>query len=364
MKKILLINWRDIQNPEAGGAETYYHELFRRLDSQKWDITVLTHRYSGSESTTLQDGLKVKRIGNKFTFNFSALLYVLRNKRRFDLVIEDLNKLPFFTPLVYRGKRLHLLMHLFGKTIFSEIHPLMALYIYVLEWLIGPLYRREHFIAISQSTRDELQRKCRKAHIHIVEPGIDTGFFYPSAPKANPPRICHVGRIKRYKNVMFLIESHVELLEEFPDLQLHIAGTGDQLEQCQRRARELGIEKNVVFYGYISEEKKRDLISSSLAFVNPSIKEGWGITTIEANMCGTIAICSNVAGLRDSVRDGATGSLFTLNDTASYVAAVRCYVSDERYRREIEQNAKHHGATYRWDNLARRLDTILSNHME
>lgn len=43
-KKILLINWRDIKNPEAGGAELYFHEIFKRLNQRDYDVTVLAHR--------------------------------------------------------------------------------------------------------------------------------------------------------------------------------------------------------------------------------------------------------------------------------------------------------------------------------
>ena len=88
MEKNLLINWRDIKNPEAGGAEIYYHEIFRRLAGGDFAITVLSHRFPGAPTTETIDGVNVIRHGCKRFFNYQIIPYLLKVHHHYDLVIE------------------------------------------------------------------------------------------------------------------------------------------------------------------------------------------------------------------------------------------------------------------------------------
>ncbi|MFH1761755.1 MAG: glycosyltransferase family 1 protein, partial [bacterium] len=97
-KRILLINWRDIKNPEAGGAEVYYHEIFKRLAcSDKYDITVLSHYYNGAQRYEDFEGIHIIRKGSRSFFNYSVIPFVRTNGHKYDLIMEDINKIPFFT---------------------------------------------------------------------------------------------------------------------------------------------------------------------------------------------------------------------------------------------------------------------------
>ncbi len=71
MKKILLVNWRDILNPEAGGAEIHYHEIFKRIANNKaFDISILSTAWNGSLKNEFVDGLEIIRKGSPNLFNF------------------------------------------------------------------------------------------------------------------------------------------------------------------------------------------------------------------------------------------------------------------------------------------------------
>ncbi|MBN1307358.1 MAG: glycosyltransferase family 4 protein, partial [Chitinispirillaceae bacterium] len=226
MKRILLINWRDIKNPEAGGAEIYYHEIFRRIAAKGCAITVLAHRFRDAPEREEVDGITVIRRGSKFLFNFAIIPFLLRNRARFDLVVEDLNKIPFFTPLYLRCPRLHLVMHFFGAEIFREALFPAALYIYFMEKLAALCYRGELFVAISESTAREIERFPVPRHrIGIVEPGVDTSFYRPVCPKADPPVLAYLCRLMKYKNVQFIIRALPLLQKSIPDLSLEIGGT-------------------------------------------------------------------------------------------------------------------------------------------
>jgi len=364
-RKILLINWRDIHNPEAGGAEIYYHEIFKRFSSEKWEVTVLAHAYTGASSKERIDGIKVIRIGTKFLFNYAVIPFILKYHRRYDVIIEDLNKIPFFTPLYCKSPRIQLVMHLFGKTIYQEAPWPFAAYVHFMEKQIKRFYRNEHFISISQSTADEMRSFGHQDYIYpIVEPGIDCKYFYPSKPKASFPKLVYISRLKKYKNAQFLIRALPKLQQRVPTARLFIAGSGDYLPQLKKLTKQMAIEHSVVFLGRISEEEKRDLLSEATLFVNPSIKEGWGINNIEANLCGTVSLSSNVAGLRDSVKNNETGMLFEYNNVHDFIDKATQLLTDPVLLKRLEQGAKAYGKTFTWDAMSEKMEDALNNILE
>ena len=361
MKKLLLINWRDIKNPEAGGAEIYYHEIFKRLAERGYSISVLSHWWQGAERHEMIDGITVIRKGSKWLFNFEIIPYLLRHQDEYDLIIEDLNKIPFFTPLyLHRRPRLHLVMHFFGTAIFREALFPAALYVFCMEKLVPLFYREERFVAISHSTAREIERfPVAPERIGIVEPGIDIRYFKRTSDKASPPVLAYLGRLMKYKNVQFLIKALPRLLERFPELRLEIAGTGDYLPSLQTLAKKLQIAERVLFLGRISEEEKLNLLSRASLFVNPSSKEGWGINNIEANLCGTISLSSNVPGLRDSVIDGETGLLYTPDNLNDYCTKVIVVLTDTDRRTAMEKAAFKRARELDWNIIADRMAEYL-----
>lgn len=364
VKKILIINWRDIKNPEAGGAEMYYHEIFRRLVSKGYDVSVLAHAFDGGASEELVDGIRVIRRGKWFVFNYSAMNYVNRHQLEYNLIIEDINKIPFFTPLYVKRKRLHMVMHFFRKSIFRETNFVFAVYVYLMESLVSLFYRKESFVAISESTSTDIQNMgIKKERISIVEPGIDTSYFYPSKPKSNPPVLAYIGRIMKYKNVQFIIRALSELRKTVPGVVFEVGGSGDYIETLKNLAKEMGVADAVIFAGRISEEYKRDLLSKASLFVNPSAKEGWGINNIEANLCGTVSLSSNVAGLRDSVIDGVTGLLYKPDDIEDFCSKASSVLIDAAKRESLEKNAMDRAKNLSWDKITDKMEQVIRNYL-
>jgi len=360
IRKILVINWRDMNNPEAGGAEIYYHEIFRRLVDRGFDITVLSHSWTGASTDDQTGRIHVIRKGNKFLFNFSIIPYIIRNSKKFDLIIENINKVPFLTPLFARTTRLHIVHHFFEKTIFRETVFPLALYIYLMEKTIGVFYKKEKFIAVSESTKTEIENfGVSDQSISIVSPGINTSFFYQSKPKNKGPLLVYVGRLMKYKNVQFIIRAFPKIKEKYPDAELKIAGSGGYLKELKLLCADLGIENSVQFVGWISEEQKRDLLSSATIFVNPSHKEGWGINNIEANLCGTVSLSNNVPGLRDSVQNNVTGLLYEPENIEDFVAKAQMLISDKKLRSKLEANALERAKSLDWDKIALKMENVL-----
>jgi glycosyltransferase involved in cell wall biosynthesis len=361
--RILLINWRDIAHPEAGGAEVHAHEIFRRLAAAGNEVTFLTCAWPGCESEVEIDGIRSIRGGKNMTFNYAVpgLMKKLDVDRNFDIVIEDVNKIPFNTPKHTSLPRLILFHHLFGSTIFREASFPIAFYVWLWERMIPRFYRNEWVQVVSRDTRSELLELGFDAEkIQVVYNGIDSAQYSPpddgaGRSAAEEPYILYMGRIKRYKRLELILEAF-ERAARFGlgnRTKLIFAGLGDDYKRLEKKASELGISHRVSFLGRVSEEQKTDLLRYALCVVNPSPKEGWGITNMEAAACGAPVVASRSPGLRESVRDGKTGYLFTPGDVAQFSARVVQIASDQALRERMSAAAREFALSVTWEEAAR-----------
>ncbi len=381
--RILVINWRDIRNPEAGGAEVHLHETFSRIAAWGHEVILLCSRFPGAAASEQIDGIDVIRHGGKWTFNLTAPWYYRRRlaRRSFDVVIEDINKIPALMPWFLNGPPLMVLLHhLFGTTFYREINPVLATYLYFMERLIPRVYRRCHFEAVSESTRDELVGMGVAAdRISVVHNGLDARFLdagnmgataapdrknAPADPdRREPGLVIYLGRLKKYKNVDHLIQAMAIVREEVPDARLVIVGTGDRRRALEVLTRSMGLDDAVRFTGFVSEEEKLRLLTRAEVAACPSSKEGWGITVIEANACGVPVVAARVPGLRDAVVDGETGVLVSPGDREAMARALIGLLRDREERERLAGNAVARSRLYTWENTARQTLQIIQRTM-
>jgi glycosyltransferase involved in cell wall biosynthesis len=364
--KILVVNWQDIRHPQSGGAEVHLHEVFSRIVAMGHEVTLSCSHFPGAPREEMIGGIRVVREGGRLLFNFRFLLaYLTRfRKQPFDVVVDDMNKIPFFSPLFVRKALYGVTHHLFGRSIFLETNPLIALYVFCMESLAILVYRAAQtpFIVGSPSTRRELsQRGFPEERVHLVHYGVDHSFFRPGGTaRSVTPLIGYFGRLKRYKSVDHLLRALPSVLATHPSLRVVIVGEGDDRPRLEALARELRLEQAVEFTGFVSEDQKLSLLQQMWFKVTTSSKEGWGLTVIEANACGTPVIASNVQGLRDAVRDGETGLLYTFGDIADLSSKIAMLLNDQALRERLAANALTWAGTFDWEIAAHRTLTLLT----
>ena len=125
------------------------------------------------------------------------------------------------------------------------------------------------------------------------------------------------------------------MIARFPHLKAVVAGEGDDTDRLTALTHELGLDAAVEFTGYITEAQKVDLLRRAWFTVTTSLKEGWGLTVVEANACGTPSIAADVPGLRDAVREGETGLLYTHGDSAALSACMFRLLEDGALRSRL-----------------------------
>jgi glycosyltransferase involved in cell wall biosynthesis len=355
--RILIFNWQCIKNPKGGGAEVHMHEIFKRIAAMGHEVTLFCSMFEGADKEEVIDGIKIIRQGSRSLFNF----YVPhRYKKQFrfenyDLVIDDINKIPFYTPLYIRNKPLLAISHhFFGKSIFREAGIISGSYVYISEKLVDYVYTKTPFVVVSQSTLDEfLARGFDRENFFIVQNAI-TQSDYPMKVlnKDDHPSIAYFGRMKKYKCVDHLLQAFALVLKDHPTSQLNMLGTGDFLPYLKNIAKDLNIDNNTQFFGYVTDEQKVYMLSKSWAAVNTSQKEGWGITNIEANACGTPVISADVPGLRDSVSTGQSGLLYEHGNIRELADILIKLIKNKEKREYLSEGAVKWAKSFSWDKSA------------
>jgi glycosyltransferase involved in cell wall biosynthesis len=354
LMRLLVVNWQDRENPQAGGAELHLHEIFGRIAERGHEVTLLCSGWEGAPPRIVLDGIDVHRVGTRFTFQFLAHRYYRRHLASLshDVLIEDVNKIPLYTPFWGARRNLTVVPHLMGTTVFQEAPFPMAAMVWMLERPFGIAYRKTPFEAISESTRDDLAARGIPADsVRVIYCGIDWKRYTPEpSVRAAAPVFAYLGRLKRYKGVDIVIRAFAAMANR--DARLEIAGSGDYRPELEALVRSLDLGSRVRCLGFVNETEKLALLRRAWALTFASPKEGWGITNLEAAACATPVVASDSPGLRESVRDGETGLLVPHGDVAAMARAMERIASDRKLVDEFGASGRRFAETFTWDRAA------------
>ena len=361
--QLLAVNFRDPAHPEAGGAELHLEEILLEALRRGFEVTWLASGFPGGAPDDTHRGMRIVRRGNWWNFN-AVVPGVLRGEFSHpapDLVVEDINKVPCFTPLWTRAPVAVIVPHLFGTTAFQEVSWPIAGYVQVLESLITRVYRGCRFLAISESTRDDLTRRgIPSDHVSVVHCGLDHETYRVRTGEKTPyPSVLSVGRLRRYKGVDWLIRTFPRVRSRVPEARLLVIGGGPDRPRLERMLHASGAEHHVEFLGFLPRAEKARRMREAWVVVQPSPKEGWGLTVIEAGACGTAVVAADSPGLRDSVRRDETGLLVPYGDDMALAGSIVRVLQDEELRRRLSEAGRRWSARFQWAECASRsMDSI------
>lgn len=350
--KILVVNWQDKENPLAGGAEIHLHEIFERLAARGHLVTLLCGGWPDCPPRATLSGIDVHRVGTRQTFALKVGSHWTRHFRDqpFDILFEDINKAPLYTPLWGgQARTVACVPHLFGGTAFQELAWPLATAVWLSERPLPLVYANVPFQAISDGTADDLvHRGIARDHVKVIHPGVSFDHYTPNAAERSPhPVFSYVGRLKKYKGVDLVIRAFAKLNDRSATLE--IAGAGDYRPTLEALATSLDLGARVRFLGFISEREKLSLLRRSWAVALASPKEGWGLTNVEAEACATPVVASNSPGIRESVRDGDTGFLVRHGDIEGLAAAFQRLAGSRELVTSMGAKARAFAETFTWD---------------
>lgn len=360
-RRILFLNWRDLANPAAGGAEAYAEQIALRFSRAGALVTLVTSTYRDAPPHEWANGYLVLREGGRFGVYRAAARHLRRYGHLYDAVVDFQNGIPFFAPLwVPTSTAVVCVLHHVHQAQFNMYFrwPLNHVGRVLEATASRRVYRGRQFVAVSPSTRAEMRRQLRlREPVQIVPNGV------ASAPARRPARSPHpsiavVTRLTSHKQLDHLLDAVPDLVCRWPDLQVDLAGTGPAREHLLSHVRRLGLDRTVRLPGRVSEQVKSDLLSRAWLTVAPSLAEGWGLTVLEANALGTPAVAYDVPGLRDAVRHGRTGWLVPAGDGLSTALADALDELPQRHQFFAEQ-AQAWAARFSWDASAERFASVL-----
>lgn len=338
--RILFLNRRDIKNPAGGGAEVYTHEIARGL-TERYNciVNVFSSRFASSKKEEIIDGVRYIRKGNEFTVHFWGLLYALKHRKEFELVIDEFNGIGFFTFFLPQSI---LLIHQLYREFWLRGLGLFGVFPYFFEPIILKFYKNKMAITVSNSTKNDLESLGFK-QIHIVMNALRNKPLDSVPEKLRIPTMVFLGRLKPTKKPEDGIEIFKRIKEKIKDAQLWIIGQGPEEKNLKQKAEKID---GITFWGWVDDEKKMELLSKAYILLVPGVREGFGINVIEAASVGTPSIGYNVQGLRDSIIHGVTGFLVNKVDEAVEVS-IRLLDKKDFYQK-ISQNCLNYARDFDW----------------
>jgi len=345
--KILIFNWRDMHHPLSGGAEISLFEHAKYWKKMGADVTWFSSNFPGAKKREIIDDIEVIRKGSHFTVHLWAFFYYLAGKfSKTDIIIDCFHFLPFFTPFyIQKEKNIALINEVAGTVWFANLPKLFAFIGYILEPYFFSFYDNVTFITSSQSTKDELKKiGVKSTDIEIIHHGINRVNISSKIKKEKTPTLVFLGRISEDKGIDDVFNTYLEIKKTGNDLKLWIIGKEEKqgmFKKLLKKHHAHTFKKDIIYFGYVSEIKKFELLKRAWILIHPSQKEGWGLNVIEAASQGTPTVGYNVEGLRDSVKSGKTGILVDSKNSALLSKAILSIIVDKSKNmyRQLSSNA-------------------------
>lgn len=353
--RILIVNWRDIQHPKAGGSELYVQKLGSEFVKIGHEVHLYSSRFPRGKEKVEVEGVKILRCGGKLSVYWAVYRQYIKEKKKYDVVLESINTIPFFMPLYAMQPVVALIYSINNRRVLMKelgITP-VSLVAWLSNYTIPSVYGKATVITISESARREIIAVGFDAsQVFVANPGVGADFdrLIESVPEPPRPnfRIVYIGRLKKYKGLDVILQAVSILKHELP-IELLIVGKGDYKGELCRRVNEMGLTNIVRFTGFVTKAEKVAILKNSSVFVCCSIDEGgWTIAGLEALKCGVPLVLTN--SQRDLVQEGVTGFI---TQPQPEVVADRIRTVLEGNWKSMSTAARESSRRYTWKSAAK-----------
>ncbi|MFL1377704.1 glycosyltransferase family 4 protein [Nocardiopsis protaetiae] len=370
--RLVMINWRDPWQSAAGGAEEYAWRISRHLAERGAIVTFLTSREPHQARVETKDGIVIRRMGGRFTVYPRVMAWLALWRREYQLAFDCMNGIPFLSRLVLRRRTrvvsvVHHVHDLQFNAYFSA--PLAWFGRFIESTVASWVYRDCTTVTVSESSRRALREKLGwRAPIEIIHNGGVQGPLKPldDAPDdMGDPAIVSLGRLVVQKRVSKVADLARTLEGEHPRLRVHIVGRGPEGEHLAEQISRDGTADRVRLHGFLPEEDKNSVLTSSHLHVTASEFEGWGLTVIEAARLGVPTVAYDVDGLRDSVRDGETGWLVREGEElADVVSRALKELSDPHRRAAVRRACRAWADRFTWEASGAEMTRLVARELD
>ncbi len=354
-----------------GGKETRSYDLARQLSKDN-EVHFYTMKFWKGKDIIKKDGFYSHKICKELPLYKNNRRYIKQGIKfglsAFKLFKEDFDVLdadhmvyfhlwPCKLACLIKRKKFIITWHeVWGKEYWKEYLGWKGIFGYWIEKRASKL--PDKIITISEHTKDKLINKLKvnPNKIIVIPNAINIKEIEKVKPSKEHSDIIFAGRLLSHKYVDTLIKS-ISIMQKQTknkDIKCIIIGDGPEMQNLKFLTKQLNLQKNILFKGFVKENKEViALIKSSKVFVLPSTREGFGISVIEANACGIPVITI-------SHKDNASKDLIT-QDKNGYV----CKLNEKDIAENINQalknkswKTKEYVKQYDWDNIIMRFQEV------
>lgn len=339
---ILILNWRDPKNPKSGGAEIVTLEHAKAWVKEGNKVTWFTSRFDGSKKSEEIEGINIVRRGNSLTVYLLTPFFYFFSKTKFDIVVDEIHGLPFFTPIFAKIPKIAFI-HEVADEIWDYMFPFPINVIgKIIEPLYFKLYKNIKFWTDADSAIDDLvKRGIKRKNCFAINCPINNNSLNSLPVKEKKPTFIFVSRVVKMKGIEEVIRAFFYILRDEKNARLWIVGDGDKayVDKLKQTMRSYSISPKVKFFGKVSNIQKLQLLKKAHLLLHASIKEGWGLVVIEAASQATPSVVFDVAGLKDSVKNNNTGIVLSQNSAKEMATQALLLIKDKDRYTNFQKNA-------------------------
>ncbi len=349
-RHIVVVAWRDIASPRAGGSELLVDQLATGLTARGDRVTLLC----GGPSDARR--YEVVRSGGPYGQFLGAPFAYARRLRDCDAIVEVCNGMPFLAPLWARKPMICMVNHVHTDLWRLRYPPPLSTAGRLLEQRVMPFaHRRNLVLTVSESTARELESLgVPRERIRMLTNGVAPAG--PSAPRSAEPTFLALGRLAEYKRIDLLLRLW-DRVRPVVGGRLIVAGDGPERGRLESIAG-----PGVTFTGRVSEQEKHRLMAAAWLLLHPALIEGWGLVVTEAALHGTPALGFDVPGLRDSVQHGRTGLL--ARTEAEFASAWAALTLDPARRAAMGEAARRRASRLSWSTAVRHFSAVIDEAID
>ncbi len=371
---LLFLSWRDIRSSKKGGAEVFTHEMLKRLDRLKYRIIHISPLEADLKEYEEIDGVTYIRNGNILSSTLFSKNYYKKNRNYIDYVVDQCNTFRYFTFLwIKKSKRIFFIHQLTKDIWFKNAKFPLNLFGFLFEPVHLWLTRDDFTITVSDSTKSDLLKLgFKNEKITILPEGINFLAWKKEdfLEKEKNPTFIYVGRFVHYKGIDDSIIAFGKLKEKYPNSKLWVVGKKNDkyikeslIPIMNRYNLSYGNsfdDKDITFWGFVSDDEKYNLMSRSHALIFPSTREGWGLTVTESAVVGTPSIVYNSPGLVDAVNHGEAGYLCNINTPKTIYSNMLKILENREAYETMRSLAYSFSKQFHWDNTSQSFENFLT----
>lgn len=324
---------RQLESP--GGVGSYYYSL-----EQHFPDNIIYFRYSHVESRSL-----LRKLYKRITDSFFYFKICLGKHPKFDLI--QLNPSLSWASLIRDGILLLMAVLSGKKTIvfFRGWHQNMVFRLNNSRLLLMlfkvTFSKADAHIVLARDFRDQLRKWGINIPVYVESTVVDNQLFHgdKSHMEKKPSkvlRLLFLARIEKYKGIYELLEACRLVKNQYPHIQLVIAGSGSELENMKIRADEI-LPGSVIFKGYLTGMAKAKVLLDSDVYILPSHGEGMPNSVLEAMAFGLPVITRKVGGLMDFFEDGRMGYFTQSTDPAVFAELILSLIKNPSERKKMSE---------------------------